>query len=314
MKRAGQAILLGAIFLFASLTPGATPIRVLIIDGQSNHWWQSTTPVLKKILEDANLFQVDVLTTPPPGGDFSSFKPEFTKYQAIVLNYNDCYNKVPSPEQFPPGNFSVGCPGGGSKWPADVRTAFEQYVRNGGGFVCYHASNNAFPDWPEYNVMIGIGGWNGRNEKWGPYWYYKEGKLISDPTPGPAGLHGSRVPFQVTIRDRNHPITAGLPQAWMHPADELYCQMRGPGKNMTILATAYSDPANRGTGYHEPMFVTVEYGKGRVFHPVLGDNIYSIRCVGFMTMFQRGTEWAATGKVTVPVPKDFPRADKESLR
>jgi hypothetical protein len=33
-----------------------------------------------------------------------------------------------------------------------------------------------------------------------------------------------------------------------------------------------------------------------------------------MTTFQRGTEWAATGKVTQKVPKDFPTADTVSYR
>jgi hypothetical protein len=314
MQRAIQAVLFGTAFLSLSAAPAATPIRALIIDGQNNHWWQSTTPVLKKILEDTKLFQVDVLTSPPPGGDFSSFKPQFSKYHVIVSNYADCYNKVVGPEQFRPNYYSVGCPGGGDKWPADARLAFEQYLRTGGGFVVYHAADNAFPDWPAYNLMIGIGGWNGRDEKFGPYWYYKDGRLVSDTSSGPGGSHGSRVPFQLTIRDTKHPITSGLPERWMHATDELYARMRGPGKNMTILATAYSDPADKGTGHDEPMLLTVNYEKGRVFHTLMGNDIYAIRCVGFMTTFQRGTEWAATGNVTVAVPADFPTADKVSLR
>ena len=43
-----------------SLVPAmfaATPIRTLIIDGQNNHDWKHTTPVLKKILEDTGLFR-----------------------------------------------------------------------------------------------------------------------------------------------------------------------------------------------------------------------------------------------------------------
>ena len=94
----------------------------------------------------------------------------------------------------------------GADWPAGLRAQFEQYVAGGGGLVIVHAADNAFPDWPAYNEMIGIGGWRNRNEQAGPYWYFKDGKLVSDPTPGPAGHHGARLPFQVTARQPEHPI------------------------------------------------------------------------------------------------------------
>ena len=280
--------------LLASAVLAASPIRALIVDGQNNHDWKHTTPVLKKVLEDSGLFEVEVVTTPPKGGDFSTFRPDFRRFQVVVSNYNE----------FPTGD----------KWPDEVKTAFEAYVKNGGGFVSYHAADNAFPDWPAYNLMIGIGGWLGRDEKSGPYWYYKDGKLVSDPTPGPAGSHGARTPFAVVTRDPNHPITKGLPATWMHASDELYNRMRGPGENMKILATAFSDPANHGTGRDEPMLLVLSYGKGRIFHTTLGHDQAAMECVGFITTFARGAEWAATGKVTVKAPPDFPKADQVSTR
>src|SRR5208283_1654282 len=201
------------------------PIRVAIVDGQSGgayHNWRLTTPVLKKELEETGLFEVTVITAPASDGDFTNFMPEFGKYQAIVMNYD------------------------GPDWPGSLRAQFEQYVSGGGGLVIVHAADNAFPDWPAYNEMTGIGGWRKRDEHAGPYWYWKDSTVVSDTSPGPAGQHGARLPFEVTTRDAEHPIVKGLPPVWLHAGDELYGALRGPGKNMTVLATAHSDPNNKG--------------------------------------------------------------------
>ncbi len=265
----------------------------MLLDGQSGgayHAWQLTTPVMKKELEETGLFQVDVVTAPVSGGDFSSFHPAFDQYQAVVFNLD-------SPE-----------------WPAPLMASFEQYVNNGGGVVVVHAADNAFPHWKAFNEMIGIGGWRNRNEQAGPLWYYKGGKLVSDPSPGNAGSHGNRLPFQLTEQDTEHPITKGLPKQWMHAGDELYATLRGPGQHMKVLATAYSDPANKGTGRDEPILMVLNYGKGRIFHTTMGHDIPAMACVGFLVTLQRGAEWAATGKVTQKVPAGFPTANTVSYR
>jgi uncharacterized protein len=270
---------------------GAAPIRVMLLDGESAgtyHAWKLTTPVLKKQLEETGLFQVDVVTAPPSSGDLSSFKPEFAKYQVIVFNYD-------APD-----------------WPASLKESLEQYMKNGGGMVSVHAADNAFAGWSAWNEMIGVGGWRNRTETAGPLWYLRDGKLVSDSTPGRAGSHGQRLPFQVTTREPEHPILKGLPPVWMHAGDELYATLRGPG-NMKVLATAHSEVSNSGTGRDEPILMVLSYGKGRIFHTTMGHDIPALNCVGFITTFQRGTEWAATGQVTQKVPTNFPTADKVSL-
>jgi uncharacterized protein len=285
------ASLLAAILVFASLAVAAPLKKALIIDGQNNHEWQKTTPVLKRILEESGLFEVSVATAPPKGGDMAGFRPDFAAYAVVVSNYN------------------------GEPWSAETNAAFEKFVRGGGGFVSYHAADNSFPEWLDYNTMTAVGGWGNRTtEKSGPMIRWRDGKAVLDNKPGRCGSHGARLAFVVTMRDPNHPIASGLPVAWMHAADELYDTLCGPAKDFTVVGTAHSDPANRGTGEEEPMLLVTSYGKGRVFHTTLGHDVAAMECVGFITTLQRGAEWAATGKVTQKPPKDFPSAEQVSVR
>ncbi|HUE65354.1 MAG TPA: ThuA domain-containing protein [Rhizomicrobium sp.] len=271
----------------------AAPVKVMILDGASAaayHNWKVTTQVMKRELEDAGRFDVTVVSAPPADGDFSSFHPDIARYQVVVLNYD------------------------AQDWPVALKAEFETYVKSGGGLVVVHGADNAFPGWTAFNEMTGVGGWRNRDAAAGPKWYFQNGRLTSDTLPGPAGLHGRRKPFAITARAPEHPIMRGLPPVWMHAADELYTRLRGPGKNMTVLATAFADPANRGTGFDEPMLMAMRWGKGRIFHTTLGHDAMALSCIGFMTTFQRGTEWAATGRVTQKLPRNFPTADTVSYR
>ena len=286
---------LAAASLLTAAPRAAGPIRVMLLDGESAgtyHQWRLTTPVLKKELDQTGLFRVDVVSAPPAGASFGAFKPDFPKYQAVVLNYD-------APDE---------------RWPIGLKVALEKYMSNGGGLVVVHAADNAFPGWKAFNEMIGIGGWRDRTETAGPFWFVRDGKLTSDNAPGKAGSHGRRDPFRLTVRDPDHPITKGLPPVWMHQGDELYAALRGPGPRLAVLATAYSDPSNNGTGRDEPQLMALTYGRGRVFHTTLGHDVSALSSVDFVATFQRGTEWAATGHVTQKVPADFPTADTVRVR
>ena len=272
--------------------------KALVVTGQNNHNWKTSSPILKQLLEQTGMFTAEIIKTPEKGGDMNTFNPDFSKYDVVVLDYS------------------------GDSWSEKTKSAFIEYVDNGGGVVVYHAADNSFPEWSQYNQMIGLG-W-GRTEKDGPYVNYnrannkRDEQKIIDITPGKGGSHGKRHEFEVKTRLEEHPIMKGLPVKWFHGKDELYSTLRGPAKNMEILATAYADTAQGGTGRNEPILITTNYGKGRVFHTVLGHADQgggpAMECVGFIVTFQRGAEWAASGKVTQKVPYDFPNAVCVSLR
>ena len=261
-------------------------IKVLLVDGpQKYHQYRRTTPILMEALTESGRFEVDHSRSSPEECEAGSYRPKFADYDVVVVN-----------EGF-----------GAHNWPEATQAAFEKYIAGGGGMVSYHAANNAWPKWAAYNKMIGLGGWGGRNEKSGPYLYMDEtGTVIRDDSPGRGGSHGPQHAYLVEARAPGHPIMRGLPQSFEHGPDELYDRLRGPAENVTILATAHSDKAMKGTGREEPVLMTITYGEGRIFHTVLGHAVKHIKEGSFVTTFLRGTEWAATGEVTLPVPEDFP--------
>lgn len=270
-------------------------MKALVVTGQNNYNWEGSSRALKNILEKSGLFTVTINVSPKRGDDMSAFIIDFNPYDVVVLDYN------------------------GEDWPAETRNNFVSYVTNGGGVVVYHTANNAFPDWHEYNEITGLGGWNGRDEESGPDIYIQKGQVVRDNSPGKAGSLSPRQEFLVQSFKSRHPILKGLPEKWMHASDLLLSELRGPAKNLEVLAYAYIDPKSNGKRRNEPVLMTIKYGKGRVFHTVLGHAAKEERwfpameCAGFVTTLQRGAEWAATGKVTLKVPETFP-TDTQSLQ
>ena len=311
------AALLSALLMSVEVT-AQDQLKALIIDGQNNHSaWPKTSVMMKSYLEESGRFTVDQARTKYTwkGGDLlkefplddgktyedlaepksdPDFRPNFAAYDVVISNFG--WKAAP--------------------WPQETQDALEAYVRGGGGLTIVHAADNSFGDWPEFNQMIGLGGWDGRTEKSGPYVYLNEaGELVRDDSPGSGGSHGPQHEYQIVVRYPDHPITKGMPRSWMHVQDELYQMLRGPAENMTILATAYADPKYKGTGRHEPMIMTIDYGAGRIFHTPMGHDDNSFGCVGFITLLLRGTEWAATGNVTLTdIPDDFPKPLETSQR
>jgi uncharacterized protein len=296
---AAVAALLTALAAPASSAP-VRPVRALIVDGQNNHDWRRTTAELRATLQAAGIFQIAVTTTPDKGADaqaWAGWQPEqeMRRHEVLVINYN------------------------GEAWPERVQQAFVAFVRRGGGVVMVHAANNPFPEWKEWNEMIALG-W--RKADYGARVTVDDasGALVRTPAgEGPGAGHGPSHLFQIVVRRPDHPIMRGLPRIWLHGKDQLSHGQRGPGLNMQVLDSAFSAQDKGGTGAHEPMTWVVPFGRGRVVTTLLGHqwrdqaDADALRCVGFRTVFARSVEWAARRRVSLPVPADFPTAEKVSI-
>jgi len=275
-------VLLALSLSLTVLTPAAdlTPffqsgkVRALILSGRNNHNWRATTPFLRELLVNSGRFDVRVCEE-PMGLTTESVKP----YQVLVLDY---------------------C---GPRWGETAEKAVADFVRSGGGLVVVHGAIYTFsgldvlgdghkpmgfkePAWPEFLQMVG-GGWR--------------------ETP-PKRFHAPHHLFQVKLVNRSQAILGGMKEVFT-VADELYHQIQLL-PDTKVIATAYDDPENGGTGQNEPMLWVREYGKGRVFATVLGHEVPAMREEGFRATFTRGTEWAGTGQVTLP-PSGAPSASTE---
>jgi type 1 glutamine amidotransferase len=254
----------------AAAPAGPPKIQVLVITGQNGHNWRGTTPILRKILEDTEKFEVHVTE------EFRGAGPEtLAPYDLVVVNYQDRGNR---PEL---------------RWGTRADTALVDFVRNGKGLVVYHFSMAAFDGWTEFEKMSAAN-WRPNN-----------------------GHHSAPHNYTVEIKDQEHPITKGLKLSFPQTNDELYSNLRWQSAgSYHVLATAYDDHALyaasrtdarapqplEGAGANEPMLWTVDYGKGRVFTTALGHDVEQVQTPAFTTTFARGAEWAATGKVTLPIP------------
>ena len=242
-------------------------IQTLIITGQNGHDWRSTTPILRKLLEDTGRFEVRVTE------EFRGAGPDtLAPYDLVVLNYYD--KKQPA-----------------LRWGERAETALLNFVRSGKGLVVYHFSMAAFEGWHEFEKMSGAN-WRPNN-----------------------GHHSARHDFTVKINDVEDPILCGMKASFAEMDDELYANLKWqPEGSFHVLASAWDDHALYqgkssqpipGAGIFQPMLWTVKYGDGRVFVTALGHDPAAMKGAGFISTLQRGSEWAATGTVTIPIPAEI---------
>jgi type 1 glutamine amidotransferase len=274
-------------------------IRVLIVDGFSNHDWRQTTALIRGVLAQTNLFDIAVSTAPETTNDaaaWSAWRPKFSDYDVVIQNCNDI-SKGPS-------------------WPEPVKKDFENFVRDGGGVYIFHSAENAFVGWKEYEQMVGLC-W--RKADYGTAIRVNEdGSLVRIP-PGEGGntSHGQRGDVLVT-RLGDDPIHAGMPRQWLTPDMEVYYYARGPATNVNVLA--YARDSKPGQRLLWPVEWTTTYGQGRVYvstygHVWKGDiNPTAMRCAAVQTIIPRAIQWLARKPVTIPVPPDFPGTNAVSIR
>lgn len=272
-------LLCSVAWLAVSSIDAAEPasVRVLILDGQNNHDWRSTTPVLRAILVEAG-FAVEVATVPAEDPERERFAPSLEAYDVVLGNYSDI---------------------GGPPAPRTLFDNLTQWVADGGGFVAVHAATAGFEHLPEYVRMTGLG-W-GNAQRGDRLVVDGHGNVLRTPKgEGPGTGHGGPDRLIEVTTWGDHPIISGLPRQWQ-VRDELWFAARGPAEGLTVLATGYAPQ----TEQNEPILWTVDYGQGRVFVHLLGHDANTMRDVSFRTTLVRGCQWAATGRVMFPRPAEF---------
>jgi hypothetical protein len=272
--------------LAGEAAPVAPPkVHVLLVTGHQNteHDWRGMESIIRTMLEGTGRFDVKV-TEEFRGATDETLAP----YDVVVINFHGKDRLID------PGEI---------RWGERAERALFDFVKSGKGVVVYHSSfAMGDPSWPEFEHMAGA-------------------MLRFDA----GSRRNPALDFPVDIVDRDDPITQGLRPQYLDVIDDMYVSMRwAPGEDIHVLATAFDDPKAYdakawppknyplklparvedlpGFGKVHPVVWTKHYGKGRVYGFTLGHGPESMARPFIIGLFTRGTEWAATGQVTVPLP------------
>jgi type 1 glutamine amidotransferase len=222
---------------------GGSKARALIITGANNHNWKDTTALLEEILEQSGYFSVDV--SDDPEAPLLSDRKALAGYQVIVLNFNR-----------------------NARWTPEREANLLGFVKDGGGLVVFHASDNAFPGWDEYDKLVG-GTWRSKGSSF----------------PERGTFHPPYGPFVVTVVDADHPITEGIGASFT-TRDEMYTNLKLQD-NIHVLAVGKHE------GKPQPLLFVSNYGKGRVFQTALGHDVGAMKNPKFKDTLIRGARWAS---------------------
>lgn len=165
----------------------------------------------------------------------------------------------------------------GPRWGPVAEKALLDFLAAGKGFVVIHGASAGNPGWAEFEDLCGE-------------------------SARPGSGHGEYYQYEVKIVDRGHPIAKGLDHYTSNVEEIYHNKLHRPTTH--VLATAYSRPDKRGTGKDEPVLIVTRHGQGRVFHNVMGNTTSAMDNPYWKALTLRGTEWAATGTVTLPLPAE----------
>jgi len=250
----------------------AVLIKVLIVTGQTDlpyHDWRVNVPFLRAELGKTAKFDIKVAEEPR-----ALNAAALDGYDVLLWHYN------------------------GPRLGPAAEQAIENFVRSGKGFVSFHGVSYG-PCYgqtrhPTRKYVQDADPWRAYADLVGASWKVEN---IS---------HSARHVFPVKWTDRAHPIARSLPESFV-ANDELYHKLDlRPG--VQVIARAFSDTAQGGTGKDEPMLWTNSFGQGRTVHCPLGHDLSAMSQPGFLSAIANALEWAATGEVKPPVPDSAAKA------
>lgn len=274
-------MLITAVWIFKPIVaPAQSQLKTLVITGAAPygyHPWEQNIELIEPRLEAFDVTTVDYHIAHGLE-DWRKWDGNYSDYDAILIIYY--WAQAPQAEL----------------------KKLDKYVRNGGALVIAHSALAGFWQQPIFDEWAGMAyrerdAWYGHNLA-----FNKNGeRFIRPPGEGGGSAHAPIDTFKIYTHNPEHPIMQGLPAEWMQADDELYYNLRGPNTNLNVLATAL-DPE----GNFAPQAWTRNHGEGRIFCVTPGHHKPGASSVGFITLLARGIEWTATGKVTTPVPTNFP--------
>ncbi|GAA0254971.1 lectin [Saccharothrix mutabilis subsp. mutabilis] len=148
---------------------------------------------------------------------------------------------------------------------ATQQTAFESYIRGGGGYVGVHSAADTEYDWPFYGELVGA--------------YFSSHPAIQQAT--------------VRVENRAHPATAHLGSSWVR-TDEWYNYRTNPRSTARVLATLDESTYSGGSmGGDHPHTWCKSVGGGRSFYTGSGHTQSSYSEAGFRSMVLGGLRYAS---------------------
>lgn len=162
------------------------------------------------------------------------------------------------------------------------QTAFEGYIRQGGGFVGIHSAAAGEYDWAWYGELVGA--------------FFQD--------------HPEQQAADVLVLDKAHPSTQHLPSRWTR-FDEWYNYRANPRGNVHVLATLDEKSYEGGTmGTDHPIAWAHEFEGGRAWYTGLGHTEVSYTDSLFLEHVHGGIAWAAgqvAGDVGATITDNFER-------